>query len=182
MTPVGDADQPVPDVRIFDLGPRSAWAWLTAGITLLGVAESVALASLIHALLPDGIGFLVDLLIIVPTVVVLVAIASALGGRITVDAEHLRLQFGLLGGTRVPRTDINRAERFVPPSIRPVGLGIDVPSGSGQATVSRGGQVLFVRVLLDRPVSVRTALWRRENANELVMGTGSPDQLIAALT
>jgi hypothetical protein len=176
-----DAEQSVPDLSTFDLGPRAAWAWLTAGVTLLGVAETVALAAVVHALLPERIGYLVDALIVVPTLGLLVAIASALGGRITVDADQLQLHFGLLGGTQVSRADISSAERFVPPVIRPVGLGIDVPSGSGQATVSRGGQVLFVRILLDRPADVRVALWRRERANELVMSTGSPDQLIAAL-
>lgn len=168
-------------MRTFDLGPRTAWAWLTVGVALLGVAEGVALAALAHAVLPEPIGYVIDVLIIVPTLGLLVVIASVLVGRITVDAEQLRLQFGLLGGTQVPRAAINRAERFVPPAIRPIGLGIDVPSGSRQATVSRGGQALFVRVLLDRPVEVRIALWRRESASEIVMGTGSPDQLIAAL-
>jgi len=181
MSPMEDVEQSVPDLRIFDLGPRAAWAWLTAGITMLGLAECVALAALVHAVLPDRIGYLIDALIVVPTVGLLIAIASALGGRITVDAEYLRVQFGLLGGAEVAKANINRAERFVPALIRPIGLGIDVPAGSRQATVSRGGQVLFVRVLLERPVEVRIAGWRRESANELVMGTGSPDQLIAAL-
>ena len=181
MSPMEDAEQSVPDVHTFDLGPRSAWAWLTAGVTLLGVAESVALAAIVHALLPNLIGYLIDVLIVVPTLGLLVAIGCALAGRITVDAEQLRLQFGRLGGTRVARADINSAERFVPAAIRPIGLGIDVPSGTQQATVFRGGQALFVRVLLDRPVEVRIMLWRRASANELVMGTGSPDQLIAAL-
>jgi hypothetical protein len=181
MCSMADGEHSVPDVRSFDLGPRSAWAWLTTGVTALGVAEMVALVAVVHALLPGPLGYLVDVLIIVPTVAVLIAIASALTGRITVDAEHLRLQFGLLGGALVPRADIDRAEPFTPPAIRPIGLGIDVPAGSRQATVSRGGQVLFVRVLLKRPVQVRIALWRRAGANELVMGTGSPDQLIAAL-
>jgi hypothetical protein len=181
MSAMEDVEQSVPDVRTFDLGPRSAWAWLTAGITMLGVAESVALAALVHALLPAWVGYLIDALIVVPTLGLLVVIASALGGRITVDDTSLQLQFGLLGGAQVPRADINRAERFVPPSIQPIGLGIDVPSGSGQATVSRGGQVAFVRVLLNRPTEVRHALWRKESANELVMGTGAADQLIAAL-
>lgn len=181
MSPMQAADQSVPDVGTFDLGPRAAWAWLTVGVTMLGIAETVALAALVHALLPEPAGYLVDALIIVPTLGLLVAIASALGARITVDSERLRLQFGLLGGTEVPRADISSAEHFVPPAIRPIGLGIDVPSGSGQATAFRGGQVLFVRVLLDRPVEVRIALFRRESANELVMGTGTPDQLIAAL-
>jgi hypothetical protein len=176
-----DAEQPVPAACTFDLGPRSAWAWLTAGVTLLGLAESVALAALVHGLLPNRIGYLIDALIVVPTLGLLVAIGSALAGRIIVDAEQLRLQFGLLGGTRVLRADISSAERFVPAAIRPIGLGIDVPSGSQQATVFRGGQALFVRVLLDRPVEVRLALWRRASANELVMGTSSPDQVIAAL-
>jgi hypothetical protein len=176
-----DAEQSVPAMHTFDLGPRSAWAWLTAGVTLLGVAETVALAAVIHALLPERIGYLVDVLIVTPVLILLVAIASALFGRITVDADQLQLHFGLLGGTRVSRADITSAEPFVPPVIRPVGLGIDVPSGSGQATVSRGGQAPFVRILLDRPTQVRVALWRRENANELVMATGSPEQLIAAL-
>jgi hypothetical protein len=169
------------DVRSFDLGPRSPWIWLTTGVTLLGVAETVAVAALVHALLPAWIGYLIDALIVVPTLCLLVAIASALGGRITVDSTHLRLRFGLLGGTQVLRADINHAERFVPSSLRPVGLGLDVPSGSAQATVSRGGQAPFVRVLLDRPTEVRLALWRRESARELVMSTGAPDQLIAAL-
>lgn len=176
-----DAEQLVSDVHTFDLGPRSSWAWLTAGVTLLGIAESVALAALVHAVLPEWIGYLIDLLVVVPTVGLLIAIASGLSGRITVDAEQLQLHFGLLGGTRVARADISSAERFVPPLIRPVGLGIDVPSGSRQATVTRGGQALFVRVRLDRPTQVRVALWRRESANELVMSTASPDQLIAAL-
>jgi hypothetical protein len=172
----------VPDLRTFDLGPRSAWAWLTVGVTLLGIAESVALAALVHALLPSPIEYLVDLVFVVPTLGLLIAIASALGGGITVDAEYLRLRFGLLGGARVPRADISRAEPFVPSVIRPVGLGIDVPAGSRQATVFRGGQVRFVRVFLDRPVEVRIALRRREKASELVVGTGSADQLISALT
>lgn len=181
MVAMEDAEQSVPDVHTFDLGPRAAWAWLTAGVTLLGLAESVALAALVHALLPEPVGYLVDALIVGPTLGLLAAIGSGLGGRITVDPELLRLQFGLLGGAEVPRADITSVEHFVPPAIRPVGLGIDVPSGSRQATVSRGGPSPFVRIRLDRPVEVRVALWRRESANELVMGTGSPDQLIAAL-
>ena len=181
MTAMEDAAQSVPPVEVFDLGPRVAWAWLTAGFGLLGIAESVALAALVHAVLPGPVGYLVDVLVIVPTFGLLIAIASGLGGRITVDAERLRLQFGLLGGAEVSKADIAGAERYEPPAIRPIGLGINVPSGSRQATASRGGQVLFVRVLLERPIQVRVALWRRESADELVMGTGSPDQLIAAL-
>jgi len=168
-------------MRTFDLGPRSAWVWLTAGVSLLGVAEALALAAIVHALLPQDLGYLVDLLIVLPTLAVLVVIASGLLGRITVDAEQLRLHFGLLGGTRVARADIAGAERFVPSVIRPVGLGIDVPAGSQQATVFRGGHVPFVRILLDRPADVRIAPWRRANVNELVMATDAPEQLIAAL-
>jgi hypothetical protein len=165
----------------FDLGPRRAWAWLTVGVTLLAAAESVALAAICDALLPEPAACLVDLVIVLPTLGVVLAIASALGGRVTVDADQFRLRFGLLGGVRVPRADIIRAERFVPAVIRPIALGIDIPIGSRQATVSRGGQVRYVRVLLDRPACVRTVLWRRAPASELVVGTGAPDQLVAAL-
>ena len=165
----------------FDLGPRRAWAWLTLGVSLLAAAESVALAAICSALLPEPAAGIVDLVIVVPTVAVVLAIGSALGGRITVDADQFRLRFGLLGGVRVPRADIVGVERFVPAVIRPIGLGIDVPIGSRQATVSRGGQVRYVRVLLGRPALVRTTLWRRAPADELVVGTGAPDQLVAAL-
>jgi hypothetical protein len=182
MVAMEESEQSVPDVHTFDLGPRASWAWLTAGVTLLGLAESVAFAAFVHALLPGPAGYLVDLLIVVPTLGLLTVVGSALRSRITVDPEHLRLQFGLLGAAAVPRADITGVERFEPSAIRPVGLGIDVPSGSQQATVSRGGPASFVRVRLARPVEVRIALWRRESANELVMGTGCPDQLIAALT
>jgi hypothetical protein len=181
ISPMEDAGHVLPAVRTFDLGPRSAWAWLTAGICLLALAESVAFAAIVHALLPLRIGYAIDVLIGVPTLCLLVAIASVLCGRITVDPETLWLRFGLLGGARVPRADINSAERYVPAAIRPVGLGIDVPAGSHQATASRGGQVEFVRLLLAHPVQVRVAPWRTETASELLMGTGSPDQLIAAL-
>jgi hypothetical protein len=165
----------------FDLGPRRAWAWLTLGVTLLAAAESLALAAICSALLPEPAACIVDLVIVGPAVAVVLAIASALGGRVTVDAEQFRLRFGLLGGIRVPRADIIRVERFVPTVIRPIGLGIDIPAGSRQATVSRGGQVRYVRVLLQRPTVVRTALWRRAPAEELVVGTGAVDQLVAAL-
>jgi hypothetical protein len=181
MSSMDDVQPPVGEVRTFDLGPRPAWAWLTTGVALLGVAEIVALSALVHALLPGLFACMIDVLITVPTVALLVAIASALTGRITVDSDHLLLRFGLLGSARVPRADIARAERFIPSTTRPIGLGIGVPAGSRQVTATLGGQAVFVRVLLARPVEMRIAFWRRADANELVMGTGSPDQLIAAL-
>ena len=171
----------VPDRRAFDLGPRAAWAWLTAGVTLLGAAEVIGISAVVHAVLPAPIGCVVDALITVPTVILLLAVASALTGRVVVDPEHLRLRFGLLGGALVPRAQINRAERFVPSSINPVGLGLAVPHGSRQVTVTLGGRVDFVRVLLDQPVAVRTALFHRAGADEFVISTGSPEALIAAL-
>lgn len=169
-------------VSTFDLGPRRAWAWLTVGVTFVGVAEVIGMAAILHAVLPLPVALLIDVLVAVPTFGLLVTIASALRGRITVDPEFLRLEFGLLGGAEVPRSQIHHAETYVPPAISPVGLGIDVPVGSLKATASRGGHPRFVRVHLDRPIEVRTALWRRARASELVMGTGEPDQLIAALT
>jgi hypothetical protein len=169
------------DLLTFDLGPRRAWVWLTLGVALLAVAESVGLAAIVHALLPALLAWVVDALIVLPTVGFVIVIGSALTGRVIVDADQLVLRFGLLGGARVPRADIARVERFVPALIRPIGLGIDLPFGSRQATVTRGGQVPYVRVLLERPTNVRTALWRRAFASELVMSTRSPDQLIAAL-
>jgi len=181
MSVMDDAAPTASSLRVFDLGPRTSWAWLTAGIALLGAAEVVAIAALAHAVLPGWIAAAIDALVGIPTVVLLVAFGSAMTGRITVDAEHLVLRFGLLGGARLPRAEIRRAERFASPAIRPVGLGIGVPSGSRQATATLGGPVVFVRVLLDRPVEVRLALFRRAKADEFVMGTGSPEQLIAAL-
>jgi hypothetical protein len=181
ISAMDDVQPPPREVRTFTLGPRPAWAWLTTGVSLLGIAEIVAVSALVHALLPVLIACAIDVLITVPTFALLVAIASALTGRITVDADHLRLRFGLLGGARVARADITRAERFVPSVTHPIGLGIGAPAGSGQVTATLGGQARFVRVLLERPVEMRVACWRRANANELVVGTGAPDQLIAAL-
>jgi hypothetical protein len=169
------------DPLTFDLGPRRAWVWLTMGVALLTVAEFVALAAMVHALVPEPAGWVIDALIMIPTLVIVIAIGSALTGRVTVDADQLDLRFGLLGGARVPRADIARVERFVPAVIRPIGLGIAIPLGSRQATVTRGGEACYVRVLLDRPINVRTALWHQGSANELVMSTRTPDQLIAAL-
>jgi hypothetical protein len=169
------------DQLSFDLGPRRAWLWLSVGVAMLAAAESVGLAALTALLLPDPAACIVDLLLVLPTLGLVIAIASVLTGRVTVDAEQFRLRFGLLGGVRVPRADIVLAERFVPALIRPIGLGIVVPSGSRQATAWRGGQVPYVRVMLGRPILVRTALWRRSPVVELVMGTRSPDQLLAAL-
>jgi hypothetical protein len=171
----------VPDRRAFDLGPPASWAWLTAGVTLLGAAEVIGIAALVHAVLPASTGCLVDAVIAVPTVVLLMAVASALTGRITVDPEQFRLRFGLLGGAVVPRSQISRAERFVPSTINPIGLGLSVPHGSRQVTVTLGGRAVFVRILLDRPVLVRTALFRRAGADEFVIATSSPEALIAAL-
>ena len=116
-----------------------------------------------------------------PTVAVMITIASALTGRITLDPEQFRLRFGLLGGIRVPRADIVQAERFAPAQNRPIGLGISVSSGSGQVTVWRGGPVRYVRITLSRPAVVRTAVFRRSPVRELVMGTDSSDELVAAL-
>jgi hypothetical protein len=177
-----DIHPPAAEVRTFSLGPRPAWAWLTTGVGLLGAAEIVAVSALVHALLPGLAACAIDVLITVPTIALLVAIASALTGRITVDADHLRLRVGLLGGARVRRADITRAERFIPTTTRPIGLGVAVPAGSRQVTATLGGQAVFVRVLLEQPVQMRIALWRRADADELVMGTDTPDQLIAALT
>jgi hypothetical protein len=176
-----DVQPPDREVRTFNLGPRPAWAWLTAGVTLLGIAEIVALSALVHALLPALVACSIDALIAVPTLALLVAIASALTGRITVDDDHLQLRVGLLGGAQVSRADIVRVERFVPSTIRPIGLGVGAPAGARQVTATLGGQAVFVRILLVRPVEMRIACWRRADADELVMGTGSPDQLIAAL-
>jgi hypothetical protein len=151
------------------------------GVALLTMAESVALAAIVHSLVPEAAACTIDALIMVPTVGIVIAIGSALTGRVTVDAEHLRLRFGLLGGALVPRAQIHRVERFAPALIRPIGLGIDIPLGCRQATVTRGGEATYVRVMLNRPIDVRTALWHRASADELVMSTRSPDQLIAAL-
>ena len=180
MSPM-DHGRSAVDPLTFDLGPRRAWVWLTVGIALLTIAESVALAALVSSLVPATVAGLIDVLVMIPTLCVVVAIGSALTGRVTVDSDQLQLRFGLLGGARVPRADIARAERFVPALIRPIGLGIAIPIGSQQATVTRGGQAPYVRLRLHRPINVRTVLWRRGRVNELVMSTRNPDQLIAAL-
>jgi hypothetical protein len=166
---------------VFDLGPRSAWCWLTVGVGLLGAAEAIGLAAIFHAVLPRPVAGVFDLMVGIPTVGLLIAVASALTGRMMLDADHLRLRFGLIGSAIVPRGDISGVEVFAPAAVRPIGLGIDVPEGSQQATVSRGGRVPYVRILLDRPVEVRFSLWRRAEANELVVGTTAVDRLIAAL-
>jgi hypothetical protein len=170
-----------PDPLTFDLGPRRAWVWLTVGLTLLTVAECVGLAAIVHSLVPTPAGWLIDALIMIPTVGGVIAVGSALTGRVMVDCDQFQLRFGLLGGACVPRADIARVERFVPALIRPIGIGLVIPLGCRQATVTRGGQAAYVRVLFDRPIDVRTALWRKGYANELVMSTRTPDQLIAAL-
>jgi hypothetical protein len=167
--------------QVFDLGPRLAWSWLTVGVSMLAVAEAVALAAITYALLPEALSFAVDAVVLIPTLAALIAVASALFGRIVVDSQQFRLYFGLLGGAAVARADIVRAERFMPMVIRPIGLGLGLPFGSGRLTVTRGGEVPYVRVLLGRPVEIRLSLGRRAQANELVVGTGMPDQLIAAL-
>lgn len=181
MSPMNAEEHSVPQAHTFDLGPRRSWAWLTAGVTALAAAEIIGLAAIAHAVLPGPVAWAVDLAVLLPSILVLVAVGSVFTGRITVDAEHLRVHFGLLGGAVVARADIDRAELFVPTAVRPVGLGIEVPAGSHQVTVSRGGTVEFVRVLLDRPVEVRTALRRLAGVNELVLGTSEPHRLIAAL-
>jgi hypothetical protein len=178
-----DAEEPsVPVGRTFDLGPREAWCWLTLGVGLLGAAETIGLAAIFHAVLPRPGACVLDLVVAVPTLGLQAAVASGLLGRIRVDAEYLTLRFGLLGGALVPRGEITRAEPFVQAALSPVGLGIDVRAGSRQATVSRGGSpVLYVRVFLDHPVPVRFSIWRRAAVDELVMSTGEPERLIAAL-
>jgi hypothetical protein len=178
---MNEAPDSTADELSFDLGPRRAWLWLSFGVTMLSVAESVGVVAITDALLPGLAAAVVVLLLVLPMVVIVISIASALTGRVTVDAEQLRLRFGLLGGVRVPRADIVLAERFVPTLIQPIGLGIVVPPGSTQATAWRGGPVPYVRVKLGRPILVRTTLWRRSPAVELVVGTKSPDQLVAAL-
>jgi hypothetical protein len=173
-------ESPIPPLS-FDLGSRRAWFWLSLGVALVTVAESVALAAILSALLPDPLAVVLVAVIVLPMAALVIAIASALTGRITVDADQVRLRFGMLGGALMQRADIVRVERFRPAVVRPIGLGIDIPTGTRQATVSLGGPVRYVRVVLREPIMVRTALWRRSEANELVLGTGTPDQLVAAL-
>jgi hypothetical protein len=166
---------------VFDLGPRWAWGWLTLGVSLLTASEAIAAAAITDLILPAPLAIALNTVVLVPTVLILMAIASALSGRIVLDSQYLRLHFGLLGGAQVLRADIVHAERLMPLVIAPIGLGIDIPLGSSRLTVTRGGQVPYVRVFLGRPVEVRRALWRRGSANELVMGTKVPEKLIAAL-
>ncbi len=182
MSAMDEAPDSIIEQRSFDLGPRSAWLWLTLGGALLAVAETVALAAITSALLPDPAACLLDLALVLPTVAVVFTIASALTGRITLDPEQLRLRFGLLGGIRVPRADIVQAELFGPAANRPIGLGISLSAGSGQVTVWRGGPVPYVRVTLRRPAVVRTAVFRRSPVSQLVMGTEASHELVAALT
>lgn len=181
MSAMSGAEPSAPDTQVFDLGPRSAWLCLTVALTLLILAQTVAFTYLCSCLLPDLVSWICVVAVGVPSVALLLGIGSALFARITVDADYLQIKFGLLGGTRIRRGDIAAAERFTPLTIRPIGLGIYVPAGSRQMSASRGGPVRYVRILLDRPVTVRMAPWRRAEANELVVGTGRPDRLLVAL-
>jgi hypothetical protein len=176
-----EAPDSLAEQRSFDLGPRSAWLWLTLGGALLAVAEAVALVAITSAVLPDPAAYILDLALVLPTIAVVIALASALTGRITLDPEQFRLRFGLLGGIRVPRADILQAELYAPAQSWPIGLGISLSAGSGPVTVWRGGPVPYVRIILSRPAVVRTAIFRRSPVRELVMGTESSDELVAAL-
>ncbi|WP_285593134.1 hypothetical protein [Kineosporia sp. NBRC 101731] len=168
--------------QIFDLGPRLAWVYLTIGVALIATMEAIGLAALVFALLPATPAALVTAALLTPSVLILVVMASALNGRIIVDPGSLTLRFGLIGGAAVPRAMIVRAERFDPTTaLSPIGLGIDVPFGSGRATVTRGGPVHFVRVTLRGPARVRLTVWRHAIANELVLSTSRPDELVSSL-
>ncbi|MCE0534475.1 hypothetical protein LWF15_03045 [Kineosporia rhizophila] len=167
---------------VFDLGPRLAWACLTLGVALIGFMEVVGVAALSFALLPPAPAAAVAVLFLIPTGALLVVLASALTGRIVVDSVSLTMRFGLLGGVEVPRALISRAERYDPvTTLNPIGLGIDVPFGSGRATATRGGPASFVRVTLRGPARVRLTVWRHALANELVLSTSRPDELVELL-
>ncbi len=168
--------------EVFDLGPRLPWGCLTTGVALIGFMETVGLAVLLFALLPAGVAAVATGAVLVPAIALLVVLASALGARIVVDQGGLRLHFGLLGGVAVPRRLITRAERYDPATtLNPIGLGIDVPFGSGRATATRGGQAPFVRVTLRAPVRVRLTVCRHAVANELVLSTSQPNRLLDSL-
>jgi hypothetical protein len=170
------------EVQVFDLGPRHAWFCLTVGVTLICFMEAVGVAALVFAVLPAAPATVVTGLLLVPTGVLLIVLTSALTGRIIVDAGSLTVRFGLLGGTAVPRAQINRAERYDPSTIlSPIGLGLDVPFGSGRATATRGGPASFVRVTLRAPARVRLTVWRYAAASELVLSTSRPDELVDSL-
>ncbi|MBT0771344.1 hypothetical protein KIH74_20570 [Kineosporia sp. J2-2] len=169
-------------VQIFDLGPRLAWVWLTVGVALICAMQAIGVAAVLFAVLPTGPAGVLTVALLAPAAVLLVALASALTGRIIVDGGELTLRFGLIGGTAVPRTLITRAERYDPSmTLSPIGLGLDVPFGSGRATVTRGGPVHFVRVTLRAPARVRLTGWRYAVANELVLSTSRPDELVESL-
>lgn len=145
--------------------------------------EAVGVAAVMFALLPVRPAVLVTVVVLLPSLALLVVMASALRGRIVVDQSALTLRFGLLGGTVVPRAMVSRAERYDPAvALSPIGLGIDVPFGSGRATVTRGGPTAFVRVTLRGPARIRLAVWRHAVANELVLSTNRPDELVDSLT
>ena len=170
------------EVQVFDLGPRHAWVCLTMGVAMISFMEGIGVAALVFAVLPAGPAAVVTTVLLVPTGVLLIVLASALTGRIIVDAGGLSLRFGLLGGTDVPRALITRAERYDPSAtLSPMGLGIDVPFGSGRATATRGGPAPFVRVTLRAPARVRLTGWRHAVANELVLSTSRPDELVDSL-
>ncbi len=170
------------EVQVFDLGPRLAWVCLTIGVTLICFMEAVGVAALIFALLPAAPAAAVTVLVLAPSGAALIVLTSVLTGRIIVDAGGLTLRFGLLGGTAVPRARIVRAERYDPnTALSPIGLGIDVPFGSGRATATRGGPSAFVRVTLRAPTRVRLTVWRHAVANELVLSTSRPDELVDSL-
>ncbi|GAB3241438.1 hypothetical protein [Kineosporia babensis] len=170
-------------VQVFDLGPRLPWGCLTTGVALISFMEVVGVAALLFAVLPDDAAAVATGFVLVPSAVLLVVLASALRGRIVVDQNGLTLRFGLLGGARVPRRLIGRAERYDPATtLNPIGLGIDVPFGSGRATATRGGQVPFVRVTLRGPARVRLTVCRFAVANELVLSTSRPDELVDLLS
>jgi hypothetical protein len=170
------------EVQVFDLGPRLAWVCLTIGVALICFMEAVGVAALVFALLPAGPAIAVTALLLVPSGALLIVLTSALTGRIIVDAGGLTLRFGLLGGTAVPWALITRAERYDPSTtLSPIGLGIDVPSGSGRASATRGGPAPFVRVTLRAPARVRLTVWRHAIANELLLSTSRPDELVNSL-
>ncbi|GAB6899930.1 hypothetical protein [Kineosporia succinea] len=179
---MGEAGQSVRADRVFDLGPRLAWACLTLGVGLIAAMEIIGVAALLFALLPATPAAVLTAALLTPSLIVLVVMASALSGRIVVGPGVLTLRFGLIGGADVPRSLITRAERFDPTTaLTPIGLGIDVPFGSGRATVTRGGPVHFVRVTLRSPARVRLTVWRHAVANELVLSTSRPDELVSSL-
>ncbi|MBF6541915.1 hypothetical protein [Nocardia brasiliensis] len=163
------------------LGKRGAWAGLLAGVGALGLLEVAVLHFVVGAYAPRVVTAVLDVLFGVPTLALLVAMASPLWSVQRVSGEQVRLRFGWLAALDVPLRIVRTAEPHRPSVRHPAQTGLDFADESATVSLIRSPASELVRVEFTEAVHARIQGFRRVRARSAVLSVDDAAEFCAAV-